>query len=397
MIQLRVLANGLTVLHERRKTDSVAIEVLVRVGSDYENATNRGITHFIEHMVFEGTKRNDARELANAVERIGGEINAVTSQEKTFFYAIVPRQHFRRALEVLADILIHPVFDELAIAKEKRVVLDEIALLHDDPMHFTLIQLMAMLFERLPARYPTYGSAALIRRFTRKQLLAFFKWHYVARNTIVSIVGDVRDPFGAVAELFHEMPPGRHHRLRLPVERGLRWITKKTFHKKLQRAYVAVGFQAARISGKDFYALEVVRAILAKGQSSRLFHEVRTKRGLAYAVGAVYEATIHFGFFALYFSADCGNVKSILHIIFEQLALRDLREEEVDDAREFLVGSFLLANEYTRERADANASWLLFGGEPADYVRGIRSVSVNDVKRVAREYFKKNHALVITL
>ena len=391
----RVLDNGMTVIYERRMTDSVAIEILVRVGSDFENDSNRGISHFVEHMVFEGTKSRGARELAEEIESTGGEINAATYQDKTSYYAVVPKKYFIRALDVLADILINPSFESEKIEKEKRVALDELTMLEDDPLHFSFKNFMLTLFEKLPARYLSYGTRETIRGLTKEQVLNYFREHYAGKNIIVSIAGDVRDPFNAVKKFFEKMPRGTRSLIQLPKEPEQGKHKIKRFKRDTQHAYVVCGFKAAKILDRDYYTLEVIKAILAKGQSSRLFNEARTKRGLCYVISAVNEANMHCGFFAVFFTCEKTNVEKVLKIVEDEIKLNGLDKKELRSAKDFLIGSFLIANERTKDRAEENAFWHLFNKKPSFYIRGIRRVSVRDVKTCIRKYFKK-HTIVIT-
>lgn len=389
------LDNGITVMYERRMTESVAIEILVRVGSDFENDDNRGISHFVEHMVFEGTKSRDARDLAEEIESTGGEINAATYQDKTSYYVVVPRKHFIRALNVLADILINPLFESEKIEKEKRVTLDELTMLEDDPLHFSFKNFMLTLFEKLPARYLSYGTRGTVLRLTKEQVLNYFREHYVGKNIIISIAGDVQNPFNAVKKFFGEMPKGTRSFAQLPKEPEQKKQKIKRFKRDTQHAYVVHGFKAARILDKDYYTLEVIKAILAKGQSSRLFNEARTKRGLCYVISAVNEANMHCGFFAVFFTCEKTNVGKVLKIVEDELALNGLDKKELRNAKDFLIGSFLIANERTKDRAEENAFWHLFNKKPSFYIRGVRRVSVRDVKMCIRKYFKK-HTTIIT-
>ncbi len=394
-MQKKILSNGITVVYERRNTESVAIEVLIKIGSDYEPEGRKGITHFIEHMVFEGTTTRTAQELSNEIESVGGEINAVTSHEKTFFYAVVPKDYASRSFEILADILSNPTFEENAIEKEKKVVIDEIKMLEDDPMLFAATKLSQSAFEKIPAKNPVHGYPASIKKLTREQVLSFFRRFYVGSNMIISIVGNLKNPFTAVAKAFRGIPKGRPARFVFPKEPVQKRIKLKVFRKDTAHTYVTIGYKVPPINTKDFYTLEVIKAILSKGQSSRLFNEIRTKRGLAYIIGAVYEATKNFGLFVIYFSADNEKVKQILKVIFEQLRLNSLAQQEIKEAKEFLKGNFVLSNEVAKERADNNALWLSINRSPKQYLGRILNVTAADIKKVIQKFFKRNYTMVV--
>ena len=190
----KVLGNGLTVIFKEKKGSSVVVEVMIKVGSDFENAEERGISHFLEHILFEGTvKRSTNREISNEIEKIGGDFNAYTSNERTCFYVKVLKKHFPIAVDVLADILQNSVFNEKDIIKEKNVVLKEIDMVNDDPRHYQWILLQKTLFDKHPCKYPTYGDPKVIKDLTREKVIEFFEKYYVPNNMVVSIVGDVKN------------------------------------------------------------------------------------------------------------------------------------------------------------------------------------------------------------
>ena len=189
-----VLPNGLTVLYYPKKGQSVVVEVLVKVGSNHEKKDERGISHFLEHILFEGTaKRPTNKEISNEIERIGGDLNAYTSTDKTCFYAKVLRKHFTIAVDVLADILQNPLLREHDIQKEKNVVLKEITMIYDDPRFYQWIVLQQNIFEKHPCRNPTYGDVKVIKKLNRERVSEFFNKYYAPNNMVISIVGEIKD------------------------------------------------------------------------------------------------------------------------------------------------------------------------------------------------------------
>ncbi|MEK6938078.1 MAG: pitrilysin family protein, partial [Nanoarchaeota archaeon] len=191
-MQKVVLPNGLTIIYEARKSKSIVVEVLTKVGSNQEKPTERGISHFIEHITFEGTAKRPTNQLiSNEIERVGGDFNAYTTNERTCFYVKVLKKHFPLAVEILADILQNSLFNKKEIEKEKRVVLKEIDLVNDEPKFYQWILLQKNLFQKHPVRYPTYGSKEVIKNLSRDKLLKYFHQHYVPANMVISIVGEV--------------------------------------------------------------------------------------------------------------------------------------------------------------------------------------------------------------
>src|SRR3989338_5969569 len=198
-----VLPNGLTVLFERKRGYAVVVEVMIRIGSNQENARERGISHFLEHLLFEGTaKRPTNLEISNEIERIGGEFNAYTTNERTCFYVKVLKKHLPKALEILSDILMNPLFKREHIEKEKKIVLKEIDMVNDEPSYYQWILLQKTLFTTHPARHPTYGDKKVIAGLTRENINSYFERYYVPGNMVVSIVGDLQGEEKEVARYF---------------------------------------------------------------------------------------------------------------------------------------------------------------------------------------------------
>jgi predicted Zn-dependent peptidase len=185
-----ILSNGLTILLEKRSTDSVTIMVTVRVGSNNEPENLLGISHFLEHMLFEGTKKRPSSTIiANEIERLGGELNAYTTNERTCFYIKVPKKHFDIALDIISDILQNPVFDKSAIEKERQIILKEINMVTDDPRFHQWILFQKTLFKKHPARNPTYGAIETVQKIRRDDLISYYNKHYTGTNMIISVVG----------------------------------------------------------------------------------------------------------------------------------------------------------------------------------------------------------------
>ena len=169
------LKNGLTLLFEKRATKTTAVEVTVKTGSNNESKKINGISHFIEHMLFEGTKtRKSSREIANEIEKLGGELNAYTSNERTAFFAKVLNKHFDKALEILSDIIKNPLFDKKNIEKERKVILKEINLVTDEPRFHQWILFQKTLFKKHPSKNPTYGTVEAVKTITKKDLLNYY-------------------------------------------------------------------------------------------------------------------------------------------------------------------------------------------------------------------------------
>jgi len=393
-----VLANGLTVLYYPKKSNSVVVEVMINVGSCHEKPDERGISHFLEHILFEGTsKRADNKEISNEIERIGGDFNAYTSTAKTCFYAKVLRKHFSIAVDVLADILQNPLLRETDIKKEKNVVLKEIAMIYDEPRYHQWILLQQNLFEKHPCKFPTYGDVKVIRALNRAKVEAFFRKHYVPNNMAVSIVGDVPNWKKEMKKKF-VFEKGKVTKMTFPIEPALRKNKKIRLKKKILNTHLVLGFKTVSRANTDSYVLDVINGILGRGQSGKMFTEIRSKRGLAYDVGTQVLADCNFGYFAAYAIIDKKNIDLVKNLMLEEIqSLKDVTMEEVKEAQDFIEGDYLLEMEDTQKAADQILFWeqVKDAEEMNNYLKKVKKVTVADVKRVVEKYFKHYAQVVL--
>jgi len=205
-----VLKNGLRVIYKEQDTDIVTVNVSVLVGSINETPNIRGISHFLEHMVFEGTLNYSCEELAKEIEQYGGEFNAYTSDDKTNFYVKIHKKHAKKAIEILSDMVINPLFDVKSIKKEKNVVLEEINMVNDEPRNYQWVFFEEMLFSG-PFAYPTYGTKKTVSKLTKKDLEAYHGRYYVSNNIIVTIVGDCKNHLKLVTPVYQDTYPSLKH------------------------------------------------------------------------------------------------------------------------------------------------------------------------------------------
>lgn len=389
-----ILKNGLTVIAKDRPTKSVAIEVSVKVGSNYEPKGKRGISHFLEHTLFEGTKTRTTRQIANEIESLGGELNAITTSERTFFYIIILKKFFNKALEILADILQNPKFDKKSFEKEKKIVLDEINLINDDPKLYQFVLFEKTLFKKHPVRNPVYGVTSDLKKVVLSDLVNYYKKYYLPNNIIISVSGLGPSVVKKIEKAFplnpHPLKPKE-----FPKEKPT--SSKKIEIKDIAHSYIVLGYKTVNRKHEDSYVFDVIQSILSRGQSSRLFEEIRTKRGLAYNVGAANEADISYGYFAAYASADISKIPLIKNIMLEQFRLNNLTAKELEDAKNFIEGHLSLKLENNAEMADWLASWEMVDSVKSAeaYLKKIKKVSSADIKRVIKKYFRKPSYIIL--
>ena len=213
------LRNGITLIFEKNNSKSVALEVMFKVGSNFESKSMAGISHFLEHMLFEGTKsRKDSREIANEIEKYGAEFNAYTTGDRTAFFIKIINKRFDRALDILSDMAANPVFGKKIIEKEKQVILKEINMITDDPRLHQWILFQKTLFDEHPARNPTYGTVGTVKSFDRNHIADYYRSHYIPNNMIISVVGNVDKVKEKIEGYFGSLKPNKLVRMPMVKE-----------------------------------------------------------------------------------------------------------------------------------------------------------------------------------
>jgi predicted Zn-dependent peptidase len=384
------LKNGITLITEKRSTKSVTIQVMVKAGSNYENEKIAGISHFMEHMLFEGTKTRTAIEIANEIESLGGEINAATSNERTVYYITVLKKYFDTAVEVLADMIQNPLFDEKALEKERGVVLDEVNMVVDDPKRYQWVLFQKTLYKKHPAKNPIYGTAQAIKTITRQDMLDYYEKHYKPNNIIITVVGNMKDTKEKIEQKFIFQPKETGKREKID-EPQLERVETLVEPREILQSYMMMGYKTVPRTHEDSYTIDVIRAILGRGQSSRLFDEIRVKRGLAYSLGVIHDSETDYGWLAVYVGTDKRNIETVKEIILNEVSkLKKTSSNEIKDAKRFIEGNYYLENEDNHSMADNLASWEMIGDLQGaeEYVKRIKKVTKQDIKRVIEKYMK---------
>jgi len=385
-----ILKNGITIITEKRNTKSVTIQVMVKAGSNYENEKIAGISHFIEHMLFEGTKNRTAMQIASEIESLGGEINAATSTERTLYYVTALKKYFDTAVDVLADIIQNPLFDEKAIEKERGVVLDEVNMVMDDPKRYQWILFQRQMYKKHPAKNPIYGTAEAIKSITKQDMLEYHGRYYKPNNIIISVVGNVKDAEQKIEEKFkfEAKEIGEREKVEEPeLEKTESFVETRD----VLQSYMVLGYKTVSRKHEDSYAIDVIRSILGRGFSSRLFDEIRVKRGLAYSLGVVHDVETDYGWMAVYVGTDKKNIETIKEIILKEVKnLEKVNSKELRDAKKFIEGNYYLENEDNHNMADNLASWELIGDleGAGEYIKRIKKITKQDIKRVVQKYLQ---------
>ncbi len=391
------LDNGIRALvTELPHTRSVTLTMYMSTGARYEAERVSGISHFIEHMLFKGTrKRPTAREIALAIEGIGGFFNASTSQELTNYWVKVAYQRFDLGLDVLSDMLSAALFEANEIEKERRVIIEELRQTLDTPDELVFTDLDALMWLPHPLGRDVAGSPESVNAITRADMLDYLRRHYHANNLVVSVGGYVRaqeilPQLNAALGALRPLPPKRYTRFRVQ-QTAPRWHVR---FKKTEQAHVAVATWAYDRNHPDRYVVTLLNTILGDGMSSRLFQEIRETRGLAYAVSSFGSALEDCGYFGCYAAVEPKNAAVTVRAILDEwarLTVEMVPEEELAKAKELVKGGLLLSMEDTH----SIAGW--YGRQEAlrqpiltidDVTAKIDAVTVQDLQRVARAIFR---------
>lgn len=399
MIRRRTLPNGLTLLTETMPdVRSVTLGVWLRQGSRHETPAVNGISHFLEHLVFKGTETRTARDIALAMESVGGQMDAFTSKEYTCFYTKVLDQHVPEALDLLSDIVRRPKFDPVELERERRVILEEIRMVLDTPDECIYDLFSAHFWPRHSLGRPIQGTADTVGRMSRTRLRSFFRSAYRPGNVVIAAAGnlDARDLGRRVRRTFGDMEPAPVPPVprRPPRPRGGIVRLART----LEQTHLLLGVPGFPKSVEHRYVLSVLNALLGGTMSSRLFQKVREERGLAYTVYSGINSFQDAGFLMVYAATAPGQAAETVRIVMAELA--DLAErgpnpDEVAIAREHLKGSLMLSLESTSSRMSNLAQQEIYYGRQfrlEEILRGIDRVSPERVHGICREMFRDTRA-----
>jgi predicted Zn-dependent peptidase len=390
-IRKKELPGGLRVYSEPlEEATSVSLGVWIRAGSRDERDELAGISHLMEHMLFKGTPEMDALGVAEAFESIGAQENAATGEEYTVLYARFLPEHLDRALEIMSDMVLRPTLADLE--REREVIVEEIGMYQDRPDQMSDEYLSSLIFHGDPLGRPIIGSAETVRGVDRATLRDFHSGTYTAANVLVIGAGKVeREEFERMVEgRFSALPKGEPFvREASPGTPESRFFYK---YKDTEQYHVSLGSKGIPAKSEDRFAMAALNNVLGGGMSSRLFQEVREKRGLAYAVYSYHQGYSDTGAIKTYVGSTTGNVQEAVKVISEQLRRiqeEPVSEEELYRTRQQLKSSTLLALESTAARMNRIGRSVITGTElftPEEIAARIDAVSAEDIQRLARNH-----------
>ncbi|WP_445488176.1 M16 family metallopeptidase [Niallia sp. 03133] len=392
MIKKYTCQNGARIVLENIPTvRSVAIGVWIGTGSRNEDEKNNGVSHFLEHMFFKGTKTRNAREIAESFDSIGGQVNAFTSKEYTCYYAKVLDTHSDIALEVLADMFFNSIFEEEELKKEKNVVYEEIKMYDDTPDDIVHDLLSQAVFEKHPLGYPILGTEETLATFNGNTLRQYMHDHYTPENIVISIAGNIEESFiKEVEKYFGHYTAGSSN---LDIYKPTFHASKLSRKKETEQAHLCLGYEGLKVGHEDMYSLITLNNILGGSMSSRLFQDVREQKGLAYSIFSYHSAFQDSGIVTIYGGTGAKQLDDLFETI--QTTLNNLKrdgitEKELINSKEQLKGSLMLSLESTNSRMSRNGKNELMLGKHRsldEIVDQIDSVSIEGVNKMAHQIF----------
>ena len=398
--QKTILPNGLTILSlTKEDISSVAIEIWVKVGSRYESIDLNGMAHFIEHMNFKGTSKRDAKQIAEEFDAIGGYLNAYTSKEHTVYSAKVLKEFLPLAIDMLADIMLHSVYDPLEITKEKNVVLQELAQTKDNPDDLIFEYFSEVSFAGQAVGRSILGTEESIKSFNREQIIQFISKHYTAPRIIISAAGNLthQELMNLINEKFFPFPASEIIKAENANYTGGHRLENNL---ELAQFHLVVGYEGISILSEEYYKLEMLANIWGGSISSRLFQEIREKRGLVYSVGSFCQYYIDSGVFGVCLSASSDKVPELLTVLSEEInkITHNINQSEIDRCLAQVKASLCMS----RETAD---NWVsILAGNYSCYGRylsreeiwnGYSSITIEQLQQLAKDIFNSKKPITI--
>lgn len=406
----KTIKNGLrVVLVPKDSSPATTVLVLVEAGSKYETKKINGLSHFLEHMVFKGTtKRPTALDISKELDGLGAEYNAFTSQEYTGYFAKVANEHSEKALDIISDMYVNPLFDTKEIEKEKGVVIEELNMYEDTPQRKVSDLFMDLLYGDQPAGWDIGGTKETVRGLTREEILDYRGKHYVSESTLIVVAGNLeklgseKQILSKIEKYFTGISTNKKEGKEKTAESQKKPEILVRF-KESDQTHLILGVRAFDLFDKRKYALDILADVLGGGMSSRLFQKVREELGAAYYVRAGADLFTDHGFLAVAVGAEHSKLEMVIKAILEELkkvADGDFSEKDLQHGKDHMLGRLMLG----LETSDALA--LFYGGQeilekelktPDEAAKKISAVTRREVIAIAKEIFrneKLNLALI---
>ena len=380
----KILKNGMTLIFEKRSLPVVSVAFAVRSGGMHETSSEKGISHFIEHMLYKGTPTRNSKQIAEEIEKNGGDLNGFTGETVTAYHCKIPSKHIDIALEVLSDLVKNPLFDEKEIEKQKHVIFEEIKMHKDNPLHHVCEEIHKSLYKK-PFGIPLIGTNKVLTSLTKEKIIERFRQIYQPNNMILCVVGNT--DFNKIIEFAKknfENTKGNLPKFKIVKKNESR--TEK--RKGIDQANIVFAHHVPTSKDKKNYAAFALNVLMAKGMSSRLFQEIREKRNLAYAIEGESDINKDFAYSLIYVGTSKQNVEKVKKIIlneFEKVS-KELNEKELSQVKEQIIGHHQISIEDSQNQMvkllyneiNGNAKKVY------EFEKNIRAVKLDDVKHLAK-------------
>jgi len=400
MYNSNVLSNGITIVTERiPQFRSISAGLWFKSGSMYENDDLGGISHFIEHMLFKGTSNRSAKQIADVMDGIGGQLNAFTAKEYTCYYFKVLDEHLETGLDLLSDMLLNSSFEPLEIEKEKGVILEEILMYEDSPEDVAYDLLSNAMFRDHPLSKPILGEQHTLQSFNRDKILSFFHKYYSPESVVISLAGNFDK------EQLEDLLQKYFANWKSINANNGNSIPKISFEsnvlfrqKDIEQTHICIGFPGIPLSDESIYSVMAFNNIFGGSMSSRLFQKIREDKGLVYSVVSHPSNYTIGGYFTIYAGMKPSNAQEVLSLITEEIKsvlLNGVSLEELNKAKEQLKGNYILGLESTGSRMNAiGKSQLLLEkiSSPEDVLNKINLISMDDVTKSIEAIFSRGVA-----
>ncbi|GAA0100657.1 M16 family metallopeptidase [Paraclostridium bifermentans] len=398
MYKTHTLSNGLTIIGEEIPyLKSITLGVWVNAGSRIENEELGGISHFIEHMLFKGTKNRTSKEIASTIDNLGGQINAFTSKECTCYYVKLLDEHIDIGIDILSDMFLNPLFDEKDIDKERQVIIEELKMYEDSPEDLVYDLLMEGIYKTDALGMNIIGTEESLYNMNRNTIKNYFNKYYVASNSVISISGNFKfeEMVNLIESKFKDLPMGN-----VDIE-----ITEPEFHpcfiarnKDTEQVNLAISLKAIPLEYReDAYALSIINNIFGGSISSRLFQNIRENKGLVYSIYSAPSLYRKSGELGIYASMSNENLKKVYNLVLEEidnLRQNHLTDKEIKESKEQLKGSYILGLESTSSRMMSIGKAMVLTKKvknPNDIIESINNIDKARIDLIIDKVFNREN------
>lgn len=394
MYQKQRMKNGIRIVTEEIPyVNSVSVGIWVKVGSRNETGNINGVSHFIEHMLFKGTQKRTAKEIANSIDKIGGQLNAFTSKESTCYYAKVLDSHFDIALDVLSDMFLNSNFAKEEIEKEKGVIMEEINMYEDSPEDLVHDLFSQGVWSGNPLGMSILGTEQSLYSLNRDSIYNYYKENYIPDNIVVSVVGNIKHEVVVEKVEKHLGHLSSSAKRFITIEKPAFDPVRITRNKETEQVHLCIGFEGVETDNESFYPLLTMNNIFGGAMSSRLFQNIREDKGLAYSVFSYPSSYQDCGLYSIYAGMKTSQLKTVTELIMEEIheiMAKGLTEEELFDSKEQMKGSYTLGLESTSGRMISIGKSELMHNRiysPSEVLEKIDRVDMDSVNKAIKTVF----------